>query len=139
VNITTVKRVLLVDAIVDAQQVFARELLAKGLMFVTTREVNILDTNTGKLLWENSIEAGVPFNSDKPRPFPTATKNDKLYVFSAKESTVFEIDKVNATSKKMTVFPGPAQRHAAPRYPRSPALLHARATSSAKAGSPGRT
>ncbi|HEY0743267.1 MAG TPA: hypothetical protein VGD40_17485, partial [Chryseosolibacter sp.] len=77
------------------------EIVPKGLLFVTTKEVNILDTNTGKLLWENSIEAGVPFNSDKPRPFPTGSQGDKLYVFSPKENGLFEIDKVNATSKKI--------------------------------------
>jgi outer membrane protein assembly factor BamB len=78
------------------------EIVSKGLMFTTTREVNILDTNTGTLVWPNSIEAGVPFNSDKPRPFPTATKGDKVFVFSPKEGGVFEIDKVNATFKKIT-------------------------------------
>lgn len=78
------------------------ELIGKGLLFVTTREVNILDTNTGTLVWDNSIEAGVPFNSDKPRPFPTATKGDKLYVFAPKEGGVYEVDKVNATRKKIT-------------------------------------
>ncbi|HEY0655000.1 MAG TPA: PQQ-binding-like beta-propeller repeat protein [Chryseosolibacter sp.] len=78
------------------------EIVPKGLLFATTKEVNILDTNTGKLLWENSIEAGMPFNSDKPRPFPTASKGDKMYVFSAKEGGLFEIDKTNAVSKKIT-------------------------------------
>ena len=78
------------------------ELVGKGLLFATTKEMNILDTNTGTLLWPNSIEAGVPFNSDKPRPFPTASKGDKVYVFSPKESALYEIDKVNATNKKIT-------------------------------------
>jgi outer membrane protein assembly factor BamB len=78
------------------------EMIGKGLMFTTTREVNILDTNTGTLVWPNSIEAGVPFNSDKPRPFPTATKGDKVFVFSPKEGGVFEIDKVTAAFKKIT-------------------------------------
>jgi outer membrane protein assembly factor BamB len=78
------------------------EIVPKGLLFVTTKEVNILDTNTGKLLWENSIEAGVPFNSDKPRPFPTAAQGDKMYVFSPKENGLYEIDKTNAVSKKLT-------------------------------------
>lgn len=78
------------------------EIVPKGLLFITTKEVNVLDTNTGKLLWENSIEAGVPFNSDKPRPFPTGSQGDKLYVFSPKEAGLFEIDKTNATSKKIS-------------------------------------
>jgi hypothetical protein len=62
----------------------------------------VLDTNTGKLLWENSIEAGVPFNIDRPRPFPTAGQGDKMFVFSPKESGLYEIDKTNAVSKKIT-------------------------------------
>jgi outer membrane protein assembly factor BamB len=77
------------------------ELLPKGLLFTTTREVNILDTNTGTLVWSNSIEAGVLYSGEK-RPFPTATKGDKLYVYSPKESGVFEVDKTNATVKKIT-------------------------------------
>lgn len=78
------------------------ELVPKGLLFVTTREVNILDTNTGTLVWSSSIEAGVPFTGDKVRPFPTGTKGDKMYVFSPKENGLFEVDKVNGTSKKIT-------------------------------------
>jgi outer membrane protein assembly factor BamB len=78
------------------------ELTDKGLLFTTTREVNILDVATGKLLWENSIEAGIPFGGDKPRPFPTASKGDKLYVFSAKEGAPFEVDKKAGTFRKMT-------------------------------------
>jgi outer membrane protein assembly factor BamB len=79
------------------------EIVPKGLLFVTTKEVNVLDTNSGKLLWDNSIEAGVPFNSDRPRPFPTGAQGDKMYVFSPKENGLFEIDKTNAVSKKLTV------------------------------------
>jgi outer membrane protein assembly factor BamB len=78
------------------------ELLPKGLLFITTREVNILDTNTGSLLWPNSIEAGAPITGDKVRPFPTASRADKLYVFSPKESGLFEIDKTSGTPKKLT-------------------------------------
>jgi outer membrane protein assembly factor BamB len=78
------------------------ELVPKGLLFITTREVNILDTNTGSLVWPSSIDAGVPFNSDKPRPFPTGSKGDKLFVFSPKENGLFEIDKIGGTNKKIT-------------------------------------
>ena len=78
------------------------EIVPKGLLFITTREVNILDTNTGSLVWPSSIDAGVPFNSDKPRPFPTGSKGDKLFVFSPKENGLFEIDKVGGTNKKIT-------------------------------------
>jgi hypothetical protein len=79
------------------------ELTPKGLLFVTTKEVNMLDTNAGTLLWPSSIEAGNPFNSDTPRPFPTGdNKTGKLYVYSPKEKGVFEVDKQAGTSKKIT-------------------------------------
>lgn len=79
------------------------ELTPKGLLFITTKEVNILDTNTGALLWDNSIEAGNPFNSDVPRPFPTGDNGSgKLYVYSPKEKAVYEIDKKAGTNRKIT-------------------------------------
>jgi hypothetical protein len=78
------------------------ELVPKGLLFVTTREVNIIDTNTGTLVWSNSIDAGVPFTGDKVRPFPTGSKGNKLFVFSPKESGLYEVDKTNGTSRKIT-------------------------------------
>lgn len=78
------------------------ELVPKGVLFVTTREVNILDTNTGELVWANSIEAGGPSSGDKVRPFPTGSKDDKIYVYSPKESGLFEIDKTAGTYRKVT-------------------------------------
>jgi outer membrane protein assembly factor BamB len=79
------------------------ELTPKGLLFITTKEVNILDTNTGNLLWASSIEAGNPFNSDKVRPFPTGDNGaGKLFVYSPKEKAVFEVDKQAGTSKRIT-------------------------------------
>jgi hypothetical protein len=79
------------------------EMTPKGLLFITTKEVNILDPATGTLLWANSIEAGNPFNSDTPRPFPTGDNgNGKVYVYSAKEKAVFEVDKALGTNRKMT-------------------------------------
>jgi outer membrane protein assembly factor BamB len=79
------------------------ELVPKGLLFITTKEVNILDTNSGALVWSNSIEAGNTFNSDKVRPFPTGDRGDgKMYVYSPKEKGVFELDKQAGTSKKIT-------------------------------------
>ncbi|HYC86947.1 MAG TPA: PQQ-binding-like beta-propeller repeat protein [Chryseosolibacter sp.] len=79
------------------------EMTPKGLLFITTKEVNILDTNTGTLAWSASIEAGNPFNSDNARPFPTGdNKAGKLFVYSPKEKAVFEVDKQGGTSKKIT-------------------------------------
>ena len=79
------------------------EMTPKGLLFVTTKEINILDTNTGMLVWASSIEAGNPFNSDTPRPFPTGDNGSgKLYVYSPKAKAVFEVDKQNGTNKQIT-------------------------------------
>lgn len=79
------------------------ELVPKGLLFTTTKEVNILDTNSGSLLWSASIEAGSAFNSEKARPFPAGDRGDgKMFVYSPKEKGVFEIDKAAGTFKKIT-------------------------------------
>lgn len=80
------------------------ELVPKGLLFVTTKEVNILDTNTGSLVWPNSIEAGGGgLSGDKVRPFPTGDNGDgRMFVYSPKEKGVFEIDKSAGTFKKIT-------------------------------------
>lgn len=78
------------------------EMTPKGLLFITTKEVNILDTNTGALLWPNSIVAGNSFNSDVVRPFPTGDNgNGKLYVYSPKEKGIFEVDKNAGTTRKL--------------------------------------
>jgi hypothetical protein len=79
------------------------ELTPKGLLFTTTKEINILDTNTGRLLWANSIEAGNPFNSDKVRPFPVGDNGaGKLFVYSPKAKSMFEVDKQAGTFKQLT-------------------------------------
>ncbi|MBI1767251.1 MAG: PQQ-binding-like beta-propeller repeat protein [Bacteroidetes bacterium] len=78
------------------------ELVPKGLLFITTREVNILDVNSGTLVWENSIEAGGPSSGDKVRPFPTGDKGNKLYVYSPKDESVYEVDKQAGSNKKIT-------------------------------------
>jgi outer membrane protein assembly factor BamB len=78
------------------------ELVPKGLLFVTKREINILDINTGTLVWPNSIEAGGQSFGDKVRPFPVGQKGDKAYVYSPKEGGIIEVDKVAGTSRKLT-------------------------------------
>lgn len=77
------------------------ELVSKGLLFVTTKEVNILDTRTGLLVWPNSIEAGG--GADNVKPFPVGDRGDgKMYVYSPKEKGIFEVDKVAGTTRKIT-------------------------------------
>jgi outer membrane protein assembly factor BamB len=79
------------------------ELVSKGLLFVTTKEVNILDPTTGILVMEKSIESGNNgINNDKPRPFPTAEKNGLLYIYSAKDKAVYELDKNAGVAKVIT-------------------------------------
>ena len=79
------------------------EMTPKGLLFTTTKEINILDTNTGNLVWENSIEAGNPFNNDQARPFPVGDNGaGKLFIYSPKTKGVFEVDKQAGTAKQLT-------------------------------------
>ena len=79
------------------------EITPKGLLFITTKEINILDINSGSLVWPTSIEAGNPFNSDRVRPFPTGDNGSgKLYVYSPKDKGVYEVDKAVGSNKKLT-------------------------------------
>lgn len=78
------------------------ELVPKGLLFITTREVNILDVNTGLLVWANSIESGGPSSGDKVRPFPVGHQGDKFFVYSPKDASVYEVDKKAGTNRKLT-------------------------------------
>lgn len=77
------------------------EITPKGLLFTTTREVNILDIKTGTLLWDKSIESGGPASGDRVRPFPVGAGDGRIYVFSPKESAVFEVDKNAGTYRKL--------------------------------------
>ena len=79
------------------------ELVPKGLLFVTTKEINILDLSSGSLVWANSIEAGSSMSQNKIRPFPTADNGaGKLYVYSPKEKGLMEVDKKSGSFKKIT-------------------------------------
>lgn len=79
------------------------ELVPKGLLFITTKEVNILDTNSGSLVWSSSIEAGNTLSGDKVRPFPTGDRGDgRMFVYSPKEKGVFQINKQAGDFKKIT-------------------------------------
>ena len=78
------------------------ELVPKGLLFVTTKEVNILDLASGSLVWPHSIEAGSSMSQEKIRPFPTGDNGaGKLYVYSPKEKGVMEVDKKSGSFKKI--------------------------------------
>ena len=83
--------------------IVSSELVPKGLLFTTTLEINILELNTGELLWPVSIEAGKPFNSDKARPFPTRSSGKTMYVYSTKEEGLFSIDRESGIYKRMSL------------------------------------
>ncbi|MBX2966516.1 MAG: PQQ-binding-like beta-propeller repeat protein [Cyclobacteriaceae bacterium] len=68
------------------------DVVAKGILYTTTHEVNIVDANTGATLLSNSIESGGPKRLDKILPFPTALRDNKFYVFATKEGIVKELD-----------------------------------------------
>ncbi|HMP98753.1 MAG TPA: PQQ-binding-like beta-propeller repeat protein [Cyclobacteriaceae bacterium] len=77
------------------------ELISKGIMFITTHEVNIVDPKTGSVLLPNPIESGGPKRMDKTMPFPFTSFKDKLYVFSTKEGIVKELDKTNGNVRSL--------------------------------------
>ena len=77
------------------------EVTPKGLLFITTKEINILDPGNGKVLWADAIEAGNPFNQS--RPFPVGDNQaGQLTVYSPKERAVFKIDKQVGTAERIT-------------------------------------
>lgn len=80
------------------------EMVSKGLLFVTTKEINILDPASGKLVMPASIESGNNgiTSNDKPRPFPTAEKDGLIYVYSPKDNSVYAFDKNAATATIIT-------------------------------------
>ena len=71
----------------------ASEITPKGLFYITTEEVNILDITTGKLL----LDKGIPTS-----PSLTAEKGNVLYVFNLKSNTLLELDKTTASLKTVT-------------------------------------
>jgi outer membrane protein assembly factor BamB len=80
------------------------ELTSKGILFTTTREVNILDPASGNFVLPASIESGAP-RRDVWRPFPTGNTNEKLYVFAPKDGSLIELDKNAGTTRKINAGP----------------------------------
>lgn len=71
----------------------ASEITSKGLFYITTEEVNVLDITTGKLL----LDKGIP-----TLPSLTAEKGNVVYVFNTKDNTLLELDKTTAALKVVT-------------------------------------
>ncbi len=80
------------------------ELTPKGILFTTTREVNILDPASGNFILPASIESGAP-RRDLWRPFPTGNTKDKLYIFAPKDGSLIELDKNAGTTRKINAGP----------------------------------
>ncbi|MEP2668547.1 MAG: PQQ-binding-like beta-propeller repeat protein [Cyclobacteriaceae bacterium] len=77
---------------IDGEMVYS-EVGSKGLFFVTTEEVNILDITTGKLLLDKGIST---------KPSLTAQKGDLIYVFDTRENAVKELNKNSASLKTVS-------------------------------------
>jgi len=68
----------------------------RGIFYITTEEVNILDPQTGDLFFAKSIPT---------RPELTAERDNFIYVFDTKENNVVAIDKNEASVKTLTTIP----------------------------------
>jgi outer membrane protein assembly factor BamB len=77
------------------------ELLDKGLLYVTSREINIMDVNTGENVLPFPVVAAKPLDPDNYDPLihglPFDENNDILVAYSSKDNLVYRIDKKNAT------------------------------------------
>lgn len=74
------------------------EVVPKGLLFATTREVNILSIESGDLVWPKSIEAG----GSGDRKFPVGGDDNNWYLYSPKEEGLFVIQKDKGEARKIT-------------------------------------
>jgi outer membrane protein assembly factor BamB len=75
-------------------RILSIEVVSKGVLFVTTSEVNILNPVTGELLRSRSIESRDSLVSN-------ARGND-LFVFSQEEGALYHIDKQAASFRKLS-------------------------------------
>jgi len=82
------------------------ELLDKGLLYVTSREINIMDVNTGENILANPIVAAKPLDPDNYDPLihglPFDENNEILVAYSSKDKQVYSIDKKAATLKQIS-------------------------------------
>lgn len=71
----------------------ASEFTPKGLFYITTEEVNVLDITLGKRL----LDKGIP-----TKPSLTAQKDNVVYVFNLSDNTLLAFDKTTAAIKLLT-------------------------------------
>lgn len=67
--------------------------LARGILYITTEEMNILDPLTGELKWDKSINTN---------PELTAEKDGLIYAFDTKTKTLKVVDKSKETVKELS-------------------------------------
>jgi hypothetical protein len=70
--------------------------VAKGILFITTEEINILDPATGKFVMVRSVST---------RPELTAQKDQLIYAFDVVEKKVVSIDMQNASVNVISTTP----------------------------------
>ncbi len=85
------------------------ELLDKGLLYVTSREINIMDVNTGESLFPEPIVAAKPLDPDNYDPLihglPFAENDNMLVAYSSKDEQLYKIDKKAATLQQISKEP----------------------------------
>ncbi len=69
------------------------EITPKGLFYITTEEVNILDITVGKLI----LDKGIPTS-----PSLTAQQGDVVYLFNLRDNSLLALDKTSASLKVVT-------------------------------------
>jgi hypothetical protein len=74
-------------------KLLASEITPKGLFYISTEEVNILDITTGELL----LNKGLP-----TLPSLTAQQGNVVYLFNLKDNTLMSLDKTTAALKMIT-------------------------------------
>ncbi|MBN2522925.1 MAG: PQQ-binding-like beta-propeller repeat protein [Bacteroidales bacterium] len=82
------------------------ELLEKGLLYVTSREINIMDVKTGINILPKPVVAAKPLDPDNYDPLihglPFAEDDKVLIAYSSKDKLVYAIDKIEATLKQIS-------------------------------------
>jgi hypothetical protein len=68
--------------------------LDRGILYVTTSEINILDVEQGKPLYPKTVESG---NS-----VVTAASGDKLYAFSHEQGALYVVDRKAGTIERVS-------------------------------------
>ena len=93
-------------------RILATEVLPKGILFITTSEINILDPRTGRLVSKKSVAS--------KHSLITATKGDHVFAFSRDAGELYRVDKRKATITKIS------KEHVKLRGKETPALLEVR-------------